>query len=381
MKLTIALFYHSLVSDWNHGNAHFLRGICSELIARGHDVRVFEPENGWSLSNLIDQEGPDSLRGFSRAYPLLKSTYYSPSLLKLDEALDGADLAIVHEWNDTRVVEAVASYRRRNSTIRIFFHDTHHRAVSDPRSLHFDLMGQFDAVLAYGESLREIYRRHGWTKNVHVWHEAADTRVFRPKTPDKPLSDIVWIGNWGDEERTSELEEFLIRPAADLNLSGTAYGVRYPPAAVWRMRDAGFAYKGWIPNYQVPDIFALHRVTVHIPRRPYVEMLSGIPTIRPFEAMACGIPVITATWRDTEGLFHEGVDFLNANSGPEMRRLLNEVLTDRRLADSLRENGLQTIARRHTCSHRVDELLRIYCEGISEPAEHIEPEQLRAVAG
>ena len=36
------------VSCWNHGNAHFLRGVLRELIARGHDVRAFEPANGWS---------------------------------------------------------------------------------------------------------------------------------------------------------------------------------------------------------------------------------------------------------------------------------------------------------------------------------------------
>ncbi|MGH8174867.1 MAG: glycosyltransferase, partial [Steroidobacter sp.] len=46
--MKFVLFYHSLVSDWNHGNAHFLRGVVSELLARGHAVDVYEPENGWS---------------------------------------------------------------------------------------------------------------------------------------------------------------------------------------------------------------------------------------------------------------------------------------------------------------------------------------------
>ena len=51
--MKIVYFTHSLRSCWNHGNAHFLRGVLSELIARGHDVRVFEPEGAWSLSNLL----------------------------------------------------------------------------------------------------------------------------------------------------------------------------------------------------------------------------------------------------------------------------------------------------------------------------------------
>ncbi len=58
--MKIRLFYHSLLSDWNHDNAHFLRGIVSELKARGHDVAVFEPRNSWSLQNVTSDygEGP-----------------------------------------------------------------------------------------------------------------------------------------------------------------------------------------------------------------------------------------------------------------------------------------------------------------------------------
>ena len=46
--MRIVYFTHSLLSCWNHGNAHFLRGVLRELAARGHDVRAFEPANGWS---------------------------------------------------------------------------------------------------------------------------------------------------------------------------------------------------------------------------------------------------------------------------------------------------------------------------------------------
>jgi spore maturation protein CgeB len=65
-------------------------------------------------------------------------------------------------------------------------------------------------------------------------------------------------------------------------------------------------------------VFSRYRVTVHVPRRPYAEALPGIPTIRPFEAMACGIPLISAPWQDTEKLFRGGTDFLFASSGAEM---------------------------------------------------------------
>ena len=50
--MKIVFFYHSLLSDWNHGNAHFLRGVATELVERGHEIEIYEPEEGWSLANL-----------------------------------------------------------------------------------------------------------------------------------------------------------------------------------------------------------------------------------------------------------------------------------------------------------------------------------------
>ena len=40
--MKFALFYHILLSNWNHGNAHFLRGVATDLIARGHDVQLLQ---------------------------------------------------------------------------------------------------------------------------------------------------------------------------------------------------------------------------------------------------------------------------------------------------------------------------------------------------
>jgi spore maturation protein CgeB len=100
-----------------------------------------------------------------------------------------------------------------------------------------------------------------------------------------------------------------------------------------------------------------------------VRKLSGIPTIRPFEALACGIPLVSAPWDDAEGLFRPGTDFLFARDGAEMQRRLEELTRDRELAESLRAAGLETIAARHTCAHRVDELVAIAADvGVREAA-------------
>ena len=102
------------------------------------------------------------------------------------------------------------------------------------------------------------------------------------------------------------------------------------------MRGAGASYGGWLPNHRVPEVFARFAVTVHVPRRPYVRALPGIPTIRVFEALACGIPLVSAPWNDGEGLFTPD-DMLFAADGEQMTRHLRAVLAEPDLAKARRQ--------------------------------------------
>lgn len=358
--MRIVLFYQSLISDWNHGNAHFLRGIASELLARGHDVQIYEPRNSWSVQNLIQQYGWTPLAEFHKVYPHLLSNRYELNELNFERVFGGADLVIVHEWNEAELIERIGEHRNVNKNFLLLFHDTHHRLSAHP-SLPFTLR-HYDGVLAYGQVLTDKYLRHGWTRRAWTWHEAADVRVFYPMPRIQRTLDLVWIGNWGDDERTAELHEFLIQPVGDLGLTAEVYGVRFPDKAIAALQAAGISYRGWLPNYKVPEAFARARLTLHIPRRPYVRELPGIPTIRPFEALACGIPLICSPWHDSEHLFTPGRDFLVAKNGEQVREMINKVLSDHAFAEELAINGLATIKQRHTCAHRVDELLAIYAE-------------------
>jgi spore maturation protein CgeB len=360
------LFVHSLRSDWNHGNAHFLRGVASELLARGHGVTAYESRDAWSAANLAAERGESALGAYRAAYPALDSVRYDLATLDLDAALDGADLVLVHEWSDHELVRRVGEHRARARDYRLLFHDTHHRSVSRREEMDaYDLDG-YDGVLAFGDVIRAHYLAAGWAERAWTWHEAADVRVFRPLAGRAREGDLVWIGNWGDDERTQELREFLIEPARDLRLRARVHGVRYPEHARRALDEAGIEYAGWLPNYQAPEVFARFGATVHVPRRPYARALPGVPTIRVFEALACGIPLVSAPWDDAEGLFTPGADFLVARDGAEMRRHLTTLLRDPAAARELAAHGRATILERHTCGHRVDELLGIAAElGVS----------------
>ena len=374
--MRLVVFTHSVVSDWNHGNAHFLRGVLRALRERGHATETFEPSDGWSLQNLLGDHGLAAALDYAAHFPDLPAKFYDPTYERfdgdpLDAVLDRADAVLVHEWNHPAFVSRLGRRRAARGPggagnpagFRLLFHDTHHRAATAPEEMRrFDL-SNYDGVLAFGAVIAAVYRRERWHDRAWVWHEAADATVFTPPPlPVETERDLVWVGNWGDGERTAELGQFLLGPVRELGLAARVHGVRYPAGAREALRAAGADYAGWLPNHRVPHAFARARATVHVPRGPYVAKLPGVPTIRPFEALACGLPLVCSPWDDAEGLFTPGRDYLTARDGAEMKSQLRRVLNDAALAANLAEHGRATIAAKHTCGHRADELLRILGE-------------------
>jgi spore maturation protein CgeB len=366
--LDIRFFVHSLVSDWNHGNAHFLRGLVRALGKMGHRVRSYEPLGSWSLSNLVQQEHErsiDAINQFRQTYIELDIHFYQDdSSLEqfLRDELKGADVIVIHEWNEPRVVNTILALKQELG-FKALFHDTHHRAYTRAGEMLRLNLHQFDGVLAFGDAIRKIYLEGFGMRRAWTFHEAAATDTFQPLEAEKSI-DVLWIGNWGDEERTRELDEFLLQPAAAHRERHTViHGVRYPAEAIKRLNDAGIEYRGYLPNLQAPHAYAQSKLTVHVPRRQYTNGLSGIPTIRVFEALACGIPLICAPWTDAEQLFRPGQDYLVVPNGEAMQQELDRLLADENARREMAASGLETIRQRHTCTHRAEQLTQI-CEEV-----------------
>src|SRR6516165_1089378 len=212
-RLHFRIFAHSWVSDWNHGNAHFLRGLARELHALGHEVRCYEEYGSWSLTNLVRREGHEAERAieqFHREFPELDVRVYQRNegfQHGLREELSGADVVIIHEWNNQDVVDGILSLKGKLG-FRALLHDTHHRAYTNPREILRFPLHLLDGVLAFGEAIRRIYADGFGIEQAWTFHEAADTTHFLPLDGERTI-DVLWIGNWGDEERTQELLEFL----------------------------------------------------------------------------------------------------------------------------------------------------------------------------
>ncbi|HEY4011348.1 MAG TPA: glycosyltransferase [Acidobacteriaceae bacterium] len=364
-KLRIGYFAHSLRSDWNNGNAHFLRGLLRALHCAGNEVTAYEPESAWSIDNLLAEgEGPKALDRFTTLFSDLDiQTYAADDTNELwRERLRGMDLIILHEWNPPELASLLVNLKEELG-YSLLFHDTHHRASSSPESFAQLGLKQFDGVLAFGRALEMIYRERFCLNNVWTLHEAADTTNFHPlqEIMREPL--VVWIGNWGDGERSREIRDYLLQPAEALAPEARTriYGVRYPQEGLESLRAHGVEYAGYLPNFDAPLVYAGATLTVHIPRQQYTQVMDGIPTIRVFEALACGIPLVSAPWRDNEELFRQG-DFAMATSPREMLDGMRTLLREPHLAQEQAARGMETVLARHTCAHRAAELIDIVKE-------------------
>jgi spore maturation protein CgeB len=367
-KLRLGYFAHTLRSDWNNGNAHFLRGLLRSVRKLGHDIAAYEPESEWSIDNLHKEvNGARSLQRFGEVYSELDVQTYalgeSEDLWR--SRLRGMDVVILHEWNPPSLAQRLLRLREKFA-YKLLFHDTHHRASSSPEQVALFDLERFDGILAFGNALRNVYHERFGLERVWTLHEAADTTVFKPHPEIPRMNEIVWIGNWGEGERSMEIRNFLLQPAYALrDMTQTIiFGVRYPEDGLQALERAGITYGGYLPNLDAPEAYARACATVHVPRQQYSGAMEGIPTIRVFEALACGIALVSAPWRDSEQLFRPG-DFRWANSASEMEAALRLLLADRDCAKEQAARGRETVLARHTCDHRAQELISI-CEEVCQ---------------
>lgn len=368
--MRFAIFGHSIRSDWNHGNAHFLRGLMRSLTELGHPAVFYEAAHNWSLDNLRQEHGDAPLVDFAAHFPNLQYALYKPHMLHYPQQLHAwlktqlaeADVALVHEWTDPLIVLAIGKMRRAGELGRtkILFHDTHYRAYSEPETMRALHLEDYDAILSFSPAITEIYRRDFGLARVYTVHEAADPDLFRPiKLPKE--QDVVFIGNWGDNDRNETMETYLLEPSNQLpDLRFSIYGVRYATALLERFaRDYQVRYRGWVANYRAPLVYAASKMSVHLPRKQYIAAVYGTPTIRVFEVLSSGLPLISLPWPDTDELFCAGEDYLVVNSQAEMVDTMRQLSADATLRQKLGESGRARILAHHTVRHRAKQILEI----------------------
>ena len=203
--MRLVYFTHSLKSCWNHGNAHFLRGVLRALARTGHE------RGGLRAGGRLEPGEPAGRPGRGRARPIRRRLSGAAFRRLPRRAGHGRGArrrgpggrprnGPTRPWSPR-----IGRRRRRGRAFRLLFHDTHHRAVSAPDTMRgLDLDG-YDGVLAFGEALAEVWRGWGW--GDRRWRSGTrppDTTPLRPARP-----------GGGDGARGRRLDRQLGRRRAD----------------------------------------------------------------------------------------------------------------------------------------------------------------------
>ncbi len=337
----------SITSSWGNGHATTYRSLVSGLAEMGAEVLFLEQDQPWYRDH----------RDLPRP-PYCAVALYGPGgLAGHAEALAGADLVVVGSYvadgcQACRLVQAAA----RGVTA---FYDIDTpvtlAALGEGRCEYLTpaLIPGFDLYLSFtgGPTLREIERRFG-ARAARALYCSADPASNAPDPDAAPAIDLGYLGTYG-ADRQPTLEALLCEPAR-----------RWPAG---RFDVTGPQYPAdiaWPPNVErgdhaPPDMHRLfytsQRWTLNVTRADMVRA-GWSPSVRLFEAAACGTPIITDWWEGLDTLFRPGEEIVVARGPEDVLHTLREVPDAERRAIAARARA--RVLGGHTGRHRAGELLR-----------------------
>lgn len=346
LSFTIVIIGLSITSSWGNGHATTYRALVRELTRRGHKVIFLERDVPWYAAERDLPRPPYGQTYLYRDLDQLRTTYAN--------LVERADLVIVGSYVPEGV--AVGRWVMQTAQGATAFYDidtpvTAAKLVEgDEEYLSLDLVPQYDLYLSFtgGPLLERIEREFG-ARMARVLYCSVDPELHYPERVEKQW-DLGYLGTYS-EDRQPKLESLLTEPARIL--AGAAFAVagpQYPLDLQWPENVTRFDH---LPPEEHRAFYNSQRFTLNVTR---VDMVRAgwSPSVRLFEAAACGTPIISDHWDGIESLFVPDDEILIARSAEDVVGFLCDIPEERR-----REIG--AAARRrvlefHTASKRAAEL-------------------------
>jgi spore maturation protein CgeB len=337
----------SITSSWGNGHATNYRGLLRALARDRHEVVFLERDVPWYAAQ----------RDLPR--PPFGSTHLYGSLTELrDRFADdvaAADAVVVGSY----VPDGIEVGRWVQSTARgvTAFYDIDTPVTVAALAAHAceyldrEVLSGYDLVLSFtgGPMLRTLERVWGARRAV-AFHCLVDTELYRPQ-PVAPTWDLGYLGTYG-ADRQPALDRLLVEPARRRPaLRAVVAGPQYPPELVWPPNVERIEHLAPIDH---PRFYSLQRLTVNVTRADMVRA-GWSPSVRLFEAAACGVPIVSDRWEGLDTFFRPGREILLADTADEVLRILDQLGDDRR--EAIGGAARQRVLAAHTAEHRAAELV------------------------
>ena len=345
-RLRIVILGLSITSSWGNGHATTFRGLVRELVRRGHDLLFLERDQPWYASH---RDLPHPPYGRTQLYGSLQELgdRFANEVRDADMVIVGSyvpDGAAVGDW-----------VQRQARGIKAFYDiDTPVTLAKLARGEHEYLRPQqiagYDLYLSFtgGPTLARLEREFG-SPRARVLYCSVDPELYF-REPQPFRWDLGYMGTYSDD-RQPGVERLLLEPARRLpEARFTVAGPQYPASIEW---PANVQYQPHLPPAEHRAFYNSQRFTLNITRADMIAA-GWSPSVRLFEAAACGTAIISDRWAGIESLLVPGREILLAGSADEVVSILGKVSEKERLNISVRAR--QRILREHTAAHRAGQL-------------------------
>ena len=336
----------SITSSWGNGHATTYRGLISNLAARGHDVLFLERDVPW-YANHRDLPNPDYCE-----------TVLYESLDELRgrwaEAVRAADVVVVGSYVPDGVAVGTWATKAARGVTAFYDIDTPvtlaKLAQGDHEYLSPELIPRYDLYLSFtgGPTLRRLEDLYG-AQQARPLYCSVSPDLYYPEEKAHRW-DLGYMGTYSDD-RQPPLERLLLEPARRWNEGRfIVAGPQYPEEIVW---PPNVERREHLPPREHRDFYNRQRFTLNVTRADMIEA-GFAPSVRLFEAGACGVPIISDYWPGLEHFFEPGKEILISTSPDETLEYLQAIPEAER--EAIARRARERVLAEHTAAHRAAEL-------------------------
>ena len=344
--LRIVILGLSITSSWGNGHATTYRGLVRELAARGHDLLFLERDVEWYASNRDLPAPPYGRTALYKGLAELKQNFSTE--------IEGADLVIVGSYVPEGV--DVGDWVVRNARGITAFYDIDTPVTlakldrGDEEYLSRALIPRYQLYLSFtgGPTLQRLEQEYG-SPMARPLYCSVDPALYYPEAV--PVKwDLGYMGTYSDD-RQPGLSRFLIEPALTWKTGRFAVaGPQYPSALRWPANVQRIEH---LPPAQHRRFYTAQRFTLNLTR---ADMIAAgySPSVRLFEAAACGTPIISDYWEGLDTLFEPESEILVAKSPQDVLGWIRDLPVEEALVIGARART--RVLACHTAAHRAVEL-------------------------
>lgn len=356
--LDIVILGLTITSSWGNGHAVTYRGLMRELCARGHRVLFLERDKPWYADNRDLANPPYGETALYESFEELRDRF-AERIRKADLVIVGSyvpDGPEIIDWVQAQAEGAVAFYDIDTpvTLASLLRGDCEYLA---PRQVR-----RFDLYLSFtgGPMLRRLEQDYG-VPRARALYCSVDPQLYYPEEKREEWR-LGYMGTWS-ADRQVVLERLMLEPARRWP-SGrfVVAGPLYPSGLDWPANVERIEH---LPPSEHRDFYNRQRFTLNVTRADMIKA-GYSPSVRLFEAAACGTPIISDFWEGLDTIFAIGREILISQSPEDTLNHLKRTPPER--TRELGERARQRVMAEHTAAHRAEQLEQYAYETLSAHA-------------